>query len=195
MFVPISIKRLWFDSKCIATVQVCHDLLSFVFSLLSGASMACLKKISMESWPDLYVQSMFFGKAYIIHDSEASLLSTAWAPSTLFSCQCFLHSMVESVKIISDLLLNYGAMEKPTVTSEHPSWTTRQRAWYCYITSCVILYNKLEAHGLDVCFPSSSQLPFMQQGSTYRINVYTFNKTLEFADRIKRIDVCVYVSD
>lgn len=29
----------------------------------------------------------------------------------------------------------------------------------------------------------------MQKDSTYRINVYTFNKTLEFAERIKRIDV------
>lgn len=29
----------------------------------------------------------------------------------------------------------------------------------------------------------------MDKDSTYRINVYTFNKTLEFADRIKRIDV------
>lgn len=29
--------------------------------------------------------------------------------------------------IISDLLLNYGATEKPTVTSEHLSYTTRQR--------------------------------------------------------------------
>lgn len=37
------------------------------------------------------------------------------------------------------------------------------------------------------------QLPFMQIGSTYRINVYTFNKTLEFAERIKRIDVCVFI--
>lgn len=37
------------------------------------------------------------------------------------------------------------------------------------------------------------QLPFMQIGSTYRINVYTFNKTLEFAERIKRIDVCIYM--
>lgn len=39
------------------------------------------------------------------------------------------------------------------------------------------------------------QSPFMHKDSTYRINVYTFNKTLEFADRIKRIDVstCVCV--
>lgn len=29
----------------------------------------------------------------------------------------------------------------------------------------------------------------MHKDSTYRINVYTFNKTLEFPDRIKRIDV------
>lgn len=39
----------------------------------------------------------------------------------------------------------------------------------------------------------SLQLPFMRKGTTYRINVYTFNKTLEFADRIKRIDVRIYV--
>lgn len=37
----------------------------------------------------------------------------------------------------------------------------------------------------------SLQSPFMHKDSTYRINVYTFNKTLEFADRIKRIDVSV----
>lgn len=43
--------------------------------------------------------------------------------------------------------------------------------------------------------PHLLQLPFMQMGSTYRINVYTFNKTLEFAERIKRIDVCIYVCD
>lgn len=41
--------------------------------------------------------------------------------------------------------------------------------------------------------PVFLQLPFMQKGSTYRINVYTFNKTLTFADRIKRIDVRINV--
>lgn len=35
------------------------------------------------------------------------------------------------------------------------------------------------------------QSPFMHKDSTYRINVYTFNKTLEFPDRIKRIDVSI----
>lgn len=35
--------------------------------------------------------------------------------------------------------------------------------------------------------------PFMQKDSTYRINVYTFNKTLEFAERIKRIDAMDYL--
>lgn len=35
------------------------------------------------------------------------------------------------------------------------------------------------------------QLLFMHKDSTYRINVYTFNKTLEFSDRIKKIDVSI----
>uniref|UniRef100_A0A3P8VNX0 tRNA (guanine(10)-N(2))-methyltransferase TRMT11 n=1 Tax=Cynoglossus semilaevis TaxID=244447 RepID=A0A3P8VNX0_CYNSE len=34
---------------------------------------------------------------------------------------------------------------------------------------------------------------YMQKDSTYRINVYTFNKTLEFAERIKRIDALEYI--
>lgn len=38
------------------------------------------------------------------------------------------------------------------------------------------------------------QSHFMHKDSTYRINVYTFNKTLEFADRIKRIDVSICVN-
>ncbi len=36
------------------------------------------------------------------------------------------------------------------------------------------------------------QLPFMHKDSTYRINVHTFNKTLEFPERIKKIDVSIY---
>lgn len=35
--------------------------------------------------------------------------------------------------------------------------------------------------------------PFMHKNSTYRINVHTFNKTLQFADRIKRIDAMEYL--
>lgn len=31
--------------------------------------------------------------------------------------------------------------------------------------------------------------PFLQQESTYKIDVYTFNKTLLFKDRIEKIDV------
>lgn len=46
---------------------------------------------------------------------------------------------------------------------------------------------------ISVCprphFPLQS--PFMGKGSTYKINIYTFNKTLEFADRIERIDVSI----
>uniref|UniRef100_A0A668AGX2 tRNA (guanine(10)-N(2))-methyltransferase TRMT11 n=1 Tax=Myripristis murdjan TaxID=586833 RepID=A0A668AGX2_9TELE len=42
-------------------------------------------------------------------------------------------------------------------------------------------------------YPSENMTPFMQRDSTYRINVYTFNKTLEFADRIKRIDAMEYL--
>uniref|UniRef100_A0AAX7SUV8 tRNA (guanine(10)-N(2))-methyltransferase TRMT11 n=1 Tax=Astatotilapia calliptera TaxID=8154 RepID=A0AAX7SUV8_ASTCA len=42
-------------------------------------------------------------------------------------------------------------------------------------------------------FPSEIMSPFMHKDSTYRINVYTFNKTLLFADRIKRIDALEYL--
>ncbi|TDH12111.1 hypothetical protein EPR50_G00067760 [Perca flavescens] len=42
-------------------------------------------------------------------------------------------------------------------------------------------------------YPSENMSPFMQKDSTYRINVYTFNKTLEFADRIKRIDAMEFL--
>ncbi|KAL3981089.1 neurobeachin-like protein 1/2 [Sarotherodon galilaeus] len=42
-------------------------------------------------------------------------------------------------------------------------------------------------------FPSDIMSPFMHKDSTYRINVYTFNKTLQFADRIKRIDALEYL--
>uniref|UniRef100_A0A3B5MKW3 tRNA (guanine(10)-N(2))-methyltransferase TRMT11 n=1 Tax=Xiphophorus couchianus TaxID=32473 RepID=A0A3B5MKW3_9TELE len=35
--------------------------------------------------------------------------------------------------------------------------------------------------------------PYMQKGSSYRINVYTFNKTLLFEDRIKKIDAMDYL--
>jgi len=38
---------------------------------------------------------------------------------------------------------------------------------------------------------NSSQAPYLQQNSTYKINVYTFNKTLEFKDRISKIDVSI----
>ncbi|XP_075868777.1 tRNA (guanine(10)-N(2))-methyltransferase TRMT11 isoform X2 [Nelusetta ayraudi] len=42
-------------------------------------------------------------------------------------------------------------------------------------------------------YPSEKMSPFLQKDSTYRINVYTFNKTLEFADRIQRIDTMEYL--
>ncbi|KAK9960839.1 hypothetical protein ABG768_008673 [Culter alburnus] len=37
-------------------------------------------------------------------------------------------------------------------------------------------------------YPAENMAPYLQQNSTYKINVYTFNKTLEFKDRIKKID-------
>ncbi|XP_053349755.1 tRNA (guanine(10)-N2)-methyltransferase homolog [Clarias gariepinus] len=37
-------------------------------------------------------------------------------------------------------------------------------------------------------YPREHMMPFLQPESTYKINVYTFNKTLLFQDRIKRID-------
>ncbi|KAM4632655.1 tRNA (guanine(10)-N(2))-methyltransferase TRMT11 [Polymixia lowei] len=42
-------------------------------------------------------------------------------------------------------------------------------------------------------YPSENMLPYMKKDSTYRINVYTFNKTLEFKDRIERIDDLDYL--
>ncbi|KAE8288521.1 tRNA (guanine(10)-N2)-methyltransferase-like protein [Larimichthys crocea] len=42
-------------------------------------------------------------------------------------------------------------------------------------------------------YPSENMSPFMHKDSTYRINVYTYNKTLVFPDRIKRIDALEYL--
>lgn len=42
-------------------------------------------------------------------------------------------------------------------------------------------------------YPLENMSPFMLKESTYRINVYTFNKTLEFTERIKRIDAMEYL--
>uniref|UniRef100_A0A3P9LEE7 tRNA (guanine(10)-N(2))-methyltransferase TRMT11 n=1 Tax=Oryzias latipes TaxID=8090 RepID=A0A3P9LEE7_ORYLA len=42
-------------------------------------------------------------------------------------------------------------------------------------------------------YPPQSMSPFMHKDSTYRINVYTFNKTLQFQDRIKKIDALDYL--
>lgn len=73
-------------------------------SLLSGVWMVCLRRMSAASWPDLFVQSKCFG----FHPSYSV---------TLFCNSCCF--------ILSGLLLNYGATDKHTVNSEHPSWTTR----------------------------------------------------------------------
>ncbi|XP_051920724.1 tRNA (guanine(10)-N2)-methyltransferase homolog isoform X1 [Hippocampus zosterae] len=42
-------------------------------------------------------------------------------------------------------------------------------------------------------YPAEQMLPFLHKDSTYRINVYTFNKTLDFTERIKRIDAMDYL--
>ncbi|XP_023266176.1 tRNA (guanine(10)-N2)-methyltransferase homolog [Seriola lalandi dorsalis] len=42
-------------------------------------------------------------------------------------------------------------------------------------------------------YPLENMAPFMHKDSKYKINVYTFNKTLLFADRIKRIDALDYL--
>ncbi|KAM6910681.1 tRNA (guanine(10)-N(2))-methyltransferase TRMT11 [Xenentodon cancila] len=42
-------------------------------------------------------------------------------------------------------------------------------------------------------YPLENMSLFMNKDSTYRINVYTFNKTLPFADRIQRIDALEYL--
>ncbi|KAK7887103.1 hypothetical protein WMY93_026724 [Mugilogobius chulae] len=52
-------------------------------------------------------------------------------------------------------------------------------------------HNELKTSLLS--YPAENMSPFMQPDSTYRINVYTFNKTLEFAERIKRIDDMEYL--
>ncbi|CAJ1061533.1 tRNA (guanine(10)-N2)-methyltransferase homolog [Xyrichtys novacula] len=42
-------------------------------------------------------------------------------------------------------------------------------------------------------YPSENMLPYMQKDSTYKISVDTFNKTLLFPERIKRIDALEYL--
>uniref|UniRef100_A0A8B9JXL2 tRNA (guanine(10)-N(2))-methyltransferase TRMT11 n=1 Tax=Astyanax mexicanus TaxID=7994 RepID=A0A8B9JXL2_ASTMX len=42
-------------------------------------------------------------------------------------------------------------------------------------------------------YPRESMATFLQDQSTYKINVYTFNKTLLFNDRIKKIDALDYL--
>ncbi|XP_026102532.1 tRNA (guanine(10)-N2)-methyltransferase homolog, partial [Carassius auratus] len=37
-------------------------------------------------------------------------------------------------------------------------------------------------------YPAEKMAPYLQNNSTYKINVYTFNKTLVFKDRIEKID-------
>ncbi|XP_056448390.1 tRNA (guanine(10)-N2)-methyltransferase homolog [Gadus chalcogrammus] len=61
---------------------------------------------------------------------------------------------------------------------------------------------ELWGHGKTHCelktsllkYPKENMSPYTQKDSTYRINVYTFNKTLEFKDRIERIDALYYLS-
>lgn len=66
------------------------------FSLLSGALVACLKRMSVESWPDLSVQSKFF---FLSKDMHNSLFRNLWyslkeqSKHTLISCQCFLKAI------------------------------------------------------------------------------------------------------
>ncbi|KAK5619121.1 tRNA methyltransferase 11 [Crenichthys baileyi] len=42
-------------------------------------------------------------------------------------------------------------------------------------------------------YPQEKMSPYMQKGSSYRINVDTFNKTLSFEERIKKIDAMDYL--
>ncbi|XP_077454745.1 tRNA (guanine(10)-N(2))-methyltransferase TRMT11 isoform X1 [Stigmatopora argus] len=42
-------------------------------------------------------------------------------------------------------------------------------------------------------YPEKNMLPFLSKDSTYKINVYTFNKTLDFKERINRIDAMDYL--
>ncbi|XP_048882801.1 tRNA (guanine(10)-N2)-methyltransferase homolog [Brienomyrus brachyistius] len=42
-------------------------------------------------------------------------------------------------------------------------------------------------------YPTDDMAPFIQKESTYKINVYTFNKTLVFKDRIKKIDALEFL--
>ncbi|CAL8248226.1 unnamed protein product [Lota lota] len=61
---------------------------------------------------------------------------------------------------------------------------------------------ELWGHGKTHCelktsllkYPPENMSPYTQKDSTYRINVYTFNKTLEFKDRIERIDALEYLA-
>lgn len=83
MFVPFTFTICDLNQNTFQQFSCGHVLSSeflatlAVFSLLSGALMACVKKISVESWPDLSVQSQFFFfsflKTYTIHYSESSV--------------------------------------------------------------------------------------------------------------------------
>ncbi|XP_049585963.1 tRNA (guanine(10)-N2)-methyltransferase homolog isoform X1 [Syngnathus scovelli] len=52
-------------------------------------------------------------------------------------------------------------------------------------------HNELRTSLLN--YPVEKMLPFLRKDSTYRINVYTFNKTLDFTERVKRIDAMDYL--
>uniref|UniRef100_A0A3B5B7J2 tRNA (guanine(10)-N(2))-methyltransferase TRMT11 n=1 Tax=Stegastes partitus TaxID=144197 RepID=A0A3B5B7J2_9TELE len=72
------------------------------------------------------------------------------------------------------------------------------------VTSLILFYRsafELWGHGRThselrtsiLNYPLKNMSPFMHKDSTYRINVYTFNKTLLFAERIERIDAMEYL--
>ncbi|KAM9309133.1 tRNA (guanine(10)-N(2))-methyltransferase TRMT11 isoform 2-T2 [Pholidichthys leucotaenia] len=52
-------------------------------------------------------------------------------------------------------------------------------------------HNELKTSLLN--YSSENMSPYMHKDSTYRISVYTFNKTLQFADRIKKINALEYL--
>ncbi|XP_014348366.1 tRNA (guanine(10)-N2)-methyltransferase homolog isoform X2 [Latimeria chalumnae] len=50
-----------------------------------------------------------------------------------------------------------------------------------------------ELHSSLKAYPKEKMLPFLQLDSTYKINVYTFNKTLKHQERIARIDALEFL--
>lgn len=100
--------------------------------------MDCLRRMSVPSWPDLFVQSK-------------------WWPCTCYCTICPLPVIPQynSAYILSyitppGLPLNYGAKDEHTVNSGHPSWITPQRTWFVTLQSLFMLNRGREKVSCEV---------------------------------------------